>query len=358
MRNFAQSILPTRAKGRVKGETLSSRRSAAAFLSLILVGVLALFITSCSGRDPQDTLSAAGEVAKKQQELFWIIFAWATLVFVLVEGVLLFVLVRFRRRSESEMPAQTHGNNRLEIAWTVAPALILIFIAIPTVASIFDLAKEHDVSMRVKVIGHQWWWEFQYPGLGVVTANELHIPVGEVVAFDLESADVIHSFWVPKLAGKQDAVPGRSNPLWVKADAPGTYLGQCAELCGIQHAQMRLRIVVQEKAQFDQWVKDQRTPVSAPGAPALVKGSQIVQQKCAACHTVQGLAGAVGKVGPTLTHIGGRGTIASGVLNNTPENLARWIRDPQEVKRGALMPALGLSEDEIQAVVPYLQSLK
>ncbi|MEK7216521.1 MAG: cytochrome c oxidase subunit II, partial [Chloroflexota bacterium] len=190
---------------------MSSRRSAAtSFLSLVLVGVFALFITSCSGKDPQDTLSAVGEVAKKQQELFWIIFSWAALVFVLVQGLLLFILFRFRRRSENEMPAQTHGNTKLEIAWTLAPVLILISVAIPTVASVFDLAKEHDVSMRVKVVGHQWWWEFQYPGLGVVTANELHLPVGEVVTFDLESADVIHSFWVPKLAGKQDAIPGRT----------------------------------------------------------------------------------------------------------------------------------------------------
>ena len=326
-------------------------------LTLLLLAIMALVLTSCSAHDPQNTLASAGIVAKKQEDLFWLIFWWAAGVFVVVELLLLFVVLRFRRQPGQGIPTQTHGNTRMEIAWTIAPALVLVSIGIPTISTIWDLATPPAVAMQVKVVGHQWWWEFQYPEIGIVTANELHIPVGETVNFALESGDVIHSFWVPKLGGKQDAVPSHSNPLWLRADSPGMYYGQCAELCGIQHAQMRFRVIAQPRSEFDDWARAQRTPPAAASGEA-ARGAQIfATNACIGCHTIEGTPG-VGKTGPNLTHFGSRTTLASAILQNTPENLAKWLRNPQAVKEGALMPNLNLSEDQVSGLVAYLQSLK
>lgn len=348
-----------------------STRGLSAVLRVLGLGILALLLASCSVDDPQNTLAAAGIVAKRQQDLFWIIIGIAAFVFVFVEGLLLVVVIVFRRRrGEQRLPAQTHGNTRLEVGWTIAPALILVFIAVPTVGTIFDLAARPAVALDVKVTGYQWWWKFEYPGMGIVTANELHLPVGEFVSFDVTSNDVIHSFWMPKIAGKQDAVPGRINYLWARADVPGEYYAQCAELCGIQHALMGFRVIVQSRADFEAWVKQQQTPAAAP--PANVTSS-ITQ--CFACHTIQGVPGAVGVIGPNLTHIGSRTTIVAGQLPNTTENLAAWLRNPQEIKVGTFMPGaeapgeplpgtkvgtaqLNLTSEQITALVSYLQSLK
>ena len=314
---------------------------------------LALLLVSCSARDPQNTLAAAGLIAQKQQDLFWLIIGIAAIVFVLVEGLLLITVLRFRRRPGQGMPPQTHGNTRLEIAWTIAPALILVVIAVPTVTTIFDTATTPPVALRVNVIGHQWWWEFEYPDLGVVTANELHIPTGEAIALALTTKDVIHSFWVPKLAGKTDLIPSRVNHMWIKSDVAGAYLGQCAELCGIQHALMRLQVIVQSRGEFDAWVKAQR----APGAPPPGELSGTITQ-CFACHTIQGVPGAVGKLGPDLTHMASRSTIVSGYLDNTPDNLKQWLETPQSLKQGALMPNMNLNPSQVAALVDYLQTLK
>lgn len=326
-------------------------------LSLLLLAILSLALTSCSATDPQNTLAAAGVVAKKQQDLFWIVFWWAVGVFVVVELLLLFVVLRFRQRPHQGIPTQTHGSTRLEIAWTLAPALVLVSIGIPTVSTIWDLAAPPAVAMQVKVVGHQFWWEFQYPDLGIVTANDLHIPVGETVSFTLETGDVIHSFWVPKLAGKQDMVPTHSNALWLRADSPGMYYGQCAELCGIQHAQMRFRVIAQPRSEFEAWAKAQRTPPAVASGEA-ARGAQVfATTACIACHAIEGTPG-VSKTGPNLTHFGSRTTFAGAVLQNTPEDIAKWLRNPQAVKEGALMPNLNLNEDQISGLVAYLQSLK
>ncbi|MGH2350349.1 MAG: cytochrome c oxidase subunit II, partial [Chloroflexota bacterium] len=212
-------------------------------------------------------------------------------------------------------------------------------------------------------IGHQWWWEFQYPELGVTTANELHIPVGVPINLELESADVIHSFWVPHLAGKTDAIPGRVNRLWFLADEPGTYNGQCAEFCGIEHALMRMLVIAESQSEFDAWVRNERSIPAFAATPTaqdslVTRGAQLFANGvCITCHTIRGTA-AQGKVGPELTHVGSRQTIAANTLPNTPEGLERWLRNPQAVKPGNLMPNLNLSDEDIDALVAYLQSLK
>ena len=332
-----------------------SSRGKIVLVRILSLGILALLLASCTAADPQNTLAASGTIAKKQQDLFYLIIGIAAAVFVFVEALLLVTVIMFRRRpGQRGLPPQTHGNTRLEVGWTIAPALILVFIAVPTVGSIFDLAAKPAVALNVTVTGYQWWWRFEYPDLGVVTANELHLPAGENVYFNVTSRDVIHSFWMPKIAGKVDAIPGRINNMWARADTPGDYYAQCAELCGIQHALMRFRVIVQPRAEFEAWVKQQQAPAAPPPAALMPAIAQ-----CFACHTIQGVPGAVGVIGPNLTHVGGRRTIAAGVLGNTAENLATWLRDPQAVKEGNFMKLpIPLTDQQITEVVPYLQSLK
>ena len=330
----------------------------------ILAGLVLLQV-SCSPNDPQNTLATVGEVGKRQQDLFWLIFWLAAAVFFLVEGLLLFTILRYRSKPGQGIPVQTHGNTRLEIGWTIAPTLLLCAVAVPTVATTFDNARVPDVGMNVRVVGHQWWWEFEYPGVGVVTASDLHIPVGEEISLHIESTDVIHSFWVPKLAGKIDAIPSRVNTMWLKGDEPGTYLGQCVELCGIQHANMRFRVIVQPRAEFDAWVAQQK---SVPGPPSdrVAEGAAVFANptnQCIVCHTIEGTSG-VGKVGPDLTHFGSRQTLAGGMIEHTPENLFEWLDDPDKVKPGNLMSEqfknsnIDLSYEQITALVAYLRSLR
>ena len=320
------------------------------------VGVLAVLLAACTRETPFNTLAPAGPVAEKQADLFWLVFWIAAAVFVLVEGALVVIMYRFRRRSADDTPRQIHGNTRLEVMWTILPALLLAGVAVPTVGTIFDLAEAPPGSMVVKVTGHQWWWEIEYPDLGVVTANEAHIPTGEQVIFELTSDDVIHSWWVPRLAGKMDLVPGRTNTMNLAADAPGTYRGQCAEFCGLSHANMRFRVVAQEPADFEAWVDDQLAEAAAPDAEV-----EQILPTCFACHQFRGVGGPQAPPpieGPDLTHIGGRQTIAGGMLPNDPETLARWLRDPPAVKPGSKMPDYNLTEPQIEALVEYLQGLE
>lgn len=223
-------------------------------LSLFSLAIV-LILLSCTPSHPQSTFDAAGPIAKKQLELFWIVFAAAVVVFVVVEAVLLYALFRFRRRGINDpIPPQVHGNTRMEIAWTIAPAIILAAIAIPTVIYIFDIAKTPDNALEINVIGHQWWWEFEYPEYDVVTANEFYVPVKRPIKLNLTSDDVIHSFWLPKLAGKVDVVPSNTNTLNFVADHIGTYIGQCAEFCGEAHAFMRVQVVVESEPGFERWI--------------------------------------------------------------------------------------------------------
>jgi cytochrome c oxidase subunit 2 len=298
----------------------------------------------------------------EQAQAITTLFAWnlaiAALIFVAVTALVLYSAYRFRARPGAAEPRQVFGNNRLEIAWTAAPALVLAVIfgfMLPTMR-IAD-PPIGDRQPDLIVTGVQWWWRAEYPQLGVVTANELHIPVGRQLLIRLQSADVIHDFWVPQLGPKRDMVPGHPNHLWLAADAPGLYLGDCAEYCGEQHAWMRLRIIAQPQAEFDAWVAQQRQPAPAASGAA-AEGAQLFQQlTCASCHAIAGTP-AVAQAGPDLSHFASRETLGAGVLTNTPENLARWIKDPQVVKPGNHMPSLRLTDAQIQSLVVYLETLQ
>ncbi len=321
---------------------------------------LALGLAACSPLDPQNTLAPNGYVARRLAELFWLTMALAAFVFVLVEGLLLYAIIRFRRRPGQPVPPQTHGHTVLEIGWTILPTLILVVLGVPSVMMLFELDQPPSRPLRVEVIGHQWWWEFRYPEpYNVVTATELHIPVGQTIEVTLRSADVQHSFWVPRLAGKTDLLPPRVNHMWFNAEEPGRYSAQCAELCGIQHAQMRFYVVAQPPAEFEAWIRAQQAPPPPPTTPEAQRGQEaLVSGGCVACHTIEGTL-ARGQIGPNLTHLMSRSAIAGGILPNTPENLARWLRDPQEVKVGNLMKLpRPLTEDEVRDLVAYLTTLR
>lgn len=329
----------------------------------LLTGLLLLAIllaTGCASHAPQDFTNPVGDVADKENTLFQVVFWIAVAVFVLVEGLLIFVIIRFRRRGrENAVPAQVHGNTRLEVAWTIAPALVLAVIAVPTVATIFDINADPSGNvLEVTVTGHQWWWEFNYAQSGVVTANELHIPMGRPVHLSLESADVIHSFWIPKLAGKQDVVPGRTNTLTIQSDTAGVFMGQCVEFCGLSHANMRIVAVAQPEGEFQQWLSQEQLPGVTPAGGDALDGQKIfLSSACLGCHTIGGTI-AAGKVGPNLTHFASRLRFAGSMFDNTPENVAAWLRDPPGRKPGSKMPNLNLTQDQITKLVAFLEALK
>jgi cytochrome c oxidase subunit 2 len=286
------------------------------------------------------------------------IITWIVAAIALVVGAgLAWVLVRFRDRPGAPLPPQTRGHTLLELAWTVAPALVLLVIAIPTIQVIFRTqAAPPAKALEVLVRGRQWWWEFRYPTLDVATANELHLPVGRPVALTLEGPDVIHSFWVPQLGGKRDVVPGRLNRLTFTPDTPGVYWGQCAEFCGASHANMAMRVMVDAPDAFERWVAAQRATPAEPAGLAAEGKTIFASRACVGCHTIRGLS--AGVLGPDLTTFGSRTTLAAGILPNTLENVAAWVRNPVALKPGVKMPALGLSDAEARAVAAYLTSLK
>ena len=315
-------------------------------------------ITACGGPYPQSTLAPKSDFGVAIDHLFTGIFWWALGVFVVVEGLLLFSVLRFRHRQGAPEPKQHHGHTALEIAWTLAPALILVFIAVPTVRTIFATDKAPADAVHVQVTGHQWWWEYHYPDLGVVTANELHLPVGRPVAVDITSADVIHSWWTPALGGKRDATPNRHTHLVFRPDSIGTYMGQCVEYCGVSHANMRLRTIVESDSAYQAWVAGQHaTPASpAKGSPAEAGRQAFQRYGCIGCHTVAGFSSGV--IGPNLTHVGSRTTIAGSTMMNTEQHLRDWIGNPPAMKPGSMMPNMHVSAPDISALVAYLQSLK
>jgi cytochrome c oxidase subunit 2 len=279
----------------------------------------------------------------------------SALLLALVLSWLVLSLVRFRARpGDNTEPPQVHGNPRLELAWTIAPAMALGIVFIVVVLTMRSVEAVPSGAQQVRVVGHQWWWEFQYPGLGVVTANELHVPVDTPLQVNLESVDVIHSFWVPRFGMMRDAVPGRTNQMSIFVQRAGIFEGSCTQYCGRQHAWMRIRIVAEPREQFDAWAAQQAGPATLAGAP----GQQLfVQNTCVNCHTIRGVSAA--NVGPDLTHLGSRATLGAGVIDNTPDNLHRWIRDASSIKPGVLMPAFAdLSEAELNALVDYLEGVR
>jgi len=303
------------------------------------------------------TVLPKSDLGQLIHDVFMTISGWAIVLFVVVEALLLIVVWRFRHRPGRGEPRPVHGHLGLEITWTLIPVVIVISIAVPTIAAVFRTqAPPPADALRIEVIGHQWWWELRYPDLGVTTANELHLPVGRPVSLSLKSADVIHSFWVPQLGGKRDLIPGRVNFLTFTVREPGEYPGQCAEFCGISHANMRLLVMAQSPGEFQAWVERLKAPPAQPAGAAAEGLQAFLAGGCVACHTIQGVSSGV--VGPDLTHFGSRKTLAARLRPSTPEHLARWLANPPAVKPGALMPKLPLTQAQISALVAYLGSLK
>ena len=282
-------------------------------------------------------------------------------IFVAVSAVLVYTILRFRRRAShvDREPPQVYGSHQIEIAWTVIPVLIVVVLTMATARVITEVQDKEPAlgALVVTVVGHQWWWEIRYPSLGVVTANELHVPVSEPehprpTFLRLESADVAHSFWVPQLAGKTDLIPNHPNSMWIQPSVEGTFLGNCAEFCGLQHANMLLRVIVEPPDAFAEWIAHQRA------VPAHGEGERLfLSLSCVNCHAVAGTA-AAGAFGPDLSHLMSRETLGAGVIANTPANLRRWIRDPQVMKPGNLMPNMQLTDRELDQLHAYLSTLK
>ncbi len=327
----------------------------ATLISIFLVGLL----TACNKDAPQNFLRPEGPIATGQHKLWNITFGIAVVIFFLVEGALVFATIKFRQKTSRDAPKQTHGNNKLEIGWTLAPAVLLALLAIPTVQGVYSLAEPPGKdALNVEVLAKQWWWQYTYEDSGVVTANELHIPVGRTVYLALKSEDVIHSFWVPKLAGKQDVVPGRVNRLKIEAEEPGTYKGQCVEYCGLSHANMKLLVIAHEESDFQDWVESQKADAQQASGGLAADGQKLfLEGACAGCHAVGGTS-AQATLGPNLTHFASRTTFAGSMYENNEANLVKWLKDPPRQKPGSKMPDLNLSDDEIEALVAYLQSLK
>lgn len=323
-----------------------------------LAGVFAALATACAEKAPQDFINdQSGPIAKEADRLWDITFIIATAIFFIVELLLIYAIIRFRDRPGREAK-QFHGNTKVEVLLTAIPALILAGLAVPTVRSIFDLSEEPSNALQVTVTARQFWWEYEYQDSGVITANEMHIPVGQPVYLTLKGDDVIHSFWVPALAGKQDVVPGRTNFMTIEADEPGTFRGQCTEYCGLSHANMRLRVIAHPPDEFDEWLSDQQAEAESPSDSLAAEGEQLfLEGQCINCHAVQG-TDAQSRVGPDLTHFASRETFAGALFDTNEENLRAWLADPPAVKPGAKMPDYGLSSDEIDALVAYLLSLE
>jgi cytochrome c oxidase subunit II len=311
------------------------------------------------------TLAPASTSARQIFDLAIFVISITSGIFILVGGLLAIALVRFRARKSDPMaePAQIYGSTQIELAWTVIPVLIVVVLFLTTARFIFAIqdAPKPNTALDVTAIGHQFWWEFRYSKYGVVTANELHIPVSsdtmpEPTFLQLTSADVNHSFWIPQLAGKTDLIANHVNTMWIDPKVTGLYLGQCAQFCGSQHALMLLRVYVDSPERFSTWINNQQQ--AGRQEAAVAAGRRVFEtQSCMNCHTVLGTA-ATGRFGPDLTHLMSRATLASGAMDNTPKNLRQWIKSPDMFKRGALMPAMQLNNEQLDQVTAYLETLK
>lgn len=307
-------------------------------------------------------LDPRGPVAANISELWWLMLFLGTVIFLLVVGLMFFGL--FSRRSTHE-PDENQGHRWVILGGIVMPAIVLAIVFLFTIRSTALTANEAGTGdLIIEVTGRRWWWEINYPEHDVITANELHIPVGVPVELRLTSGDVIHSFWVPQLAGKMDLIPGQENTLIIQANEADRYRGECAEYCGLQHARMQFMVVAQHPDDFNQWVESQRQVAQQPEDDLAVRGQQVfISAGCVYCHTVQGFnSGDVDRsaidLGPDLTHLGSRTTIAAGIRANNQGNLSGWITNPHSIKPGVLMPATFLSGEDLQALLAYLASLQ
>lgn len=325
--------------------------------ALVAVSFVVLAVAAQADAAAPSILRPASQSAQDIRHLSLWLLVICLLVFVVVEGLLITVIVLFRRRRREEDVRQVYGNSNLEFLWTLIPAILVIIIFTMTIRSMGALQLQGG-EVAVKVTGHQWWWEFEYPDGKVKLANEVHIPAGRTVNISLESADVIHSFWVPQLGGKTDMPPGHVNRATFLAATPGVYQGECAEFCGLQHAHMRFDLVVEDSARFSAWLRHQGEPAAEPLSDQAKRGQQtFLSQPCLGCHAIRGTA-AAGATAPDLTHVGSRRSIGAGTLPNDPQSLERWIRDPQAVKPGVLMPAVPMTDAQRADIVAYLEGLQ
>jgi cytochrome c oxidase subunit 2 len=328
---------------------------------------------SCVGRvsfaapivfsSPTTIFAPASTPANSIYGLSLFVLAITAAIFAIVFGLLTYAVVKFKKRpnDDGREPAQVYGSIQVELAWTVIPILIVVVMFMATARVIATVQKPStDNAVQVIAVGHQFWWEYRYPGQNVVRANELHVPVSDPAhptptLIKLLSADTDHSFWVPRLAGKTDLIPNRTNSMWIDPQKIGVFLGQCAQYCGAQHAKMLLRVYVQSRGDFDRWIQEQSQPAHLNGA--ISEGRRIFETTaCVNCHAVAGTP-AEGRFGPNLTHLMSRDTIGAGVAPNTHQRLRLWIQNPGAIKPGALMPAMGLSDHELDAVTAYMETL-
>ncbi|MGH2517679.1 MAG: cytochrome c oxidase subunit II [Ktedonobacterales bacterium] len=345
--------------------------------SVVLALIASAVLSACSDNGT-NFLAPQSDTANRESNLFWFILIVATIIFVGVTSVLVYSIIRFRARPDSPEPRQISGNTKLEIAWTITPSVILFIILAVTISTMFAVASPpgNQTDLTVNVIGHQWWWEFQYPNGNVVTADEMVIPVNARVHINLISDNVIHSFWVPELAGKTDVIPGHNNTMWIQAKKIGIYRGECTEFCGAQHAHMDFQVDVRSLAGYDAWLTQQQNPGAIPAAGTQEAAGYKVftSAGCLSCHAINCAASVaqcstnIGTIhiGPNLTHFGSRQLIAAGVLSNTSTNLNQWILHAQDVKYGADMPSFdgtspgysALSQQQVDDLVAYLESLQ
>jgi len=292
----------------------------------------------------------AGAIAN----LFGIVLVICGVIFAIVTSAIAYNLLRFRAKADAPEPRQIFGNRRLEILWTATPAAILALLLFLTSRVMGRVDPPLDAKADIIVTGHQWWWEARYVASGVHAANEIHIPAGKRWLVDLEAADVIHDLWSPQLGRKMDAVPGRTNRVWLEADIPGTYIGFCDEFCGAQHAWMQFRVIAQPPAEFEAWAQQQTQPAIATAATAA--GRKAFQDLlCVNCHAVGGI-GTNATAGPDLTHVAGRETLGGGVLANSPANLALWLKNPQAIKPACLMPNFNLTDGQARDLAAFLEA--
>jgi cytochrome c oxidase subunit II len=338
----------------------------------------ALLLAGCTNL-PATTVYTYGDQATRiMDDLLKPVFWMALGVFLIVQGALVYTVWRFRAKQDNStvIPAQIHGNTKIEIAWTIAPAIVLLVIAVLTFRTQAANSYQPPEAIKIKAIAHQWWFEFQYNDGALVTASDMYIPVGQPVQIQLEAADVMHNFWVPKLAGKTYMIPGKTNYISFTANEPGIYRAFCAEFCGEAHAQMRFRVIAVDPAEFAKWQQlYAETPVVSSTTVQVLglagdaqRGAALfadAKKQCISCHVVDGVDKAVGKIGPNLNHYGNRITIAAGVLPYSTENLAAWLKNPEAVKQGNLMgkvigegKAVALTDQETADLVAYLDSMK
>ncbi|SMO75849.1 cytochrome c oxidase subunit II [Melghirimyces algeriensis] len=330
-------------------------------LLLSTFAIFALMLTGCQ-EPAKSVFDPKGTAGEMNLDLIMTAIYIMTFVCAVVMIIFVYVLIRYRQKpGDNSIPKQVEGSMKLEMLWIIIPIILLAILAVPTLSTTFSLAEtpnEKD-ALKVKVTAHQYWWEFEYPELGIKTAQELHIPVGKKVHFELTSDDVVHSFWVPELGGKQDLTPGQTNTMWLDAKEPGVYAGRCAELCGASHALMNFEVVAQEQEKFDQWVAKRQKPSSEPQTAEQEAGKKVFSQNCMSCHAIDGTKlKTKGDKAPNLTGISERNKIA-GLLENNDKNMEKWLKHPDQIKPGTYMPSFDfLNKKDMNNLKAYLESLE